>query len=132
VVRSGDRFPWILLTFTDGGPKEDLYQKVDDTRFTLIVIGQPAPSSGIPGLNGAMQVLAIPASFENRAELDRVKIPEMAFYLLRPDGYVGLAGIRVDMAEVNRYLSERLHVNSETAERTLRTTPGSSSVSLRS
>jgi hypothetical protein len=39
-----------------------------------------------------------------------VKVPETAFYLLRPDGYVGLAGVRVDMAEVNRYLSGRLHL----------------------
>ena len=110
MVRSGDRFPWIHLTFTDGGPREDLYQKVDDTRFTLIVIGQPAPSSGIGGLDGVMQTLTIPENSENRVELGRVKVPEMAFYLLRPDGYVGLAGVRVDIAEVNRYVSERLHL----------------------
>ena len=109
-ARSGDRFPWIHLKFTEGGPREDLYQKLDDTRFTLIIIGQPAPSSEIGGLNGAMQTLTIPVNSENRAELERVKVPETAFYLLRPDGYVGLAGVRVDMAEVNRYLSGRLHL----------------------
>jgi hypothetical protein len=109
-ARAGDRFPWVRLKFSDGGPREDLYQKLDDTRFTLVVIGQPAPASGIQVLNGAVQMLTIPVNAENRAELARVKVPETAFYLLRPDGYVGLAGVRVDMAEVNRYVSEKLHV----------------------
>jgi 2-polyprenyl-6-methoxyphenol hydroxylase-like FAD-dependent oxidoreductase len=108
--RAGDRFPWIHLTFTDGGPREDLYQKLNDTRFALIVIGQPAPEGGIPALDGALQVLTIPVNAGNREELARVKVPETAFYLLRPDGYVGLAGVRVDAAEVNRYVSERLHL----------------------
>jgi 2-polyprenyl-6-methoxyphenol hydroxylase-like FAD-dependent oxidoreductase len=111
-ARAGDRFPWAQLTFTDGGPREDLYGKIDDTRFTLIVIGQPAPSSRIPALDGVMQVLTIPMSSENRAELARVRVPETAFYLLRPDGYVGLAGMRVDMAELNRFVSERLYFTS--------------------
>jgi len=108
--RAGDRFPWIRVKFTDGGPREDLYQKLDDTRFTLIVIGQPPPVSRIPALNGTMQMLTIPVTAENRAELGRVKVPEAAFYLLRPDGYVGLAGVRLDMAEVNRYVSGRLRL----------------------
>jgi 2-polyprenyl-6-methoxyphenol hydroxylase-like FAD-dependent oxidoreductase len=109
-ARAGDRFPWMRLKFTDGGPREDLYGKLDDTRFTLIVIGQPAATSGVPVLDGAMQMVTIPVNAENRAELGRVKIPETAFYLVRPDGYVGLAGVRLDMAEVNRYISERLHL----------------------
>ena len=108
--QAGDRFPWIRLKFTDGGPREDLYQKLDDTRFTLIAVGQPAPASGIPALKGGVQMLTIPVNAENRAELERVKIPETAFYLLRPDGYVGLTGVRLDVAEVNRYVSERLHL----------------------
>jgi hypothetical protein len=109
-ARSGDRFPWIRLKFTETGPTEDLYQRLDDTRFTLIVIGQSAAVSGIPVLNGTMQMLMIPVTSENRAELGRVKVPEKAFYLLRPDGYVGLSGVQLDMAEVNRYVSERLHL----------------------
>ena len=131
-ARAGDRFPWIRLKFTEGGPREDLYHQLDDTRFTLIVIGQPAPVGGIPALDGAMQMLTIPVNAENRAELGRVKVPETAFYLLRPDGYVGLAGVRLNMAEVNRYVSERLHLKSGAAERNLTETPGSASVLLRS
>jgi 2-polyprenyl-6-methoxyphenol hydroxylase-like FAD-dependent oxidoreductase len=109
-AQAGDRFPWVRLEFTDGGASEDLYQKLDDTRFTLIVIGQPSPGSGVPALGRSMQILRVPATSQNRAELERVKVPETAFYLLRPDGYVGLAGVRLDMAAVDRYVSERLHL----------------------
>src|SRR5262249_1701020 len=41
---AGDRFPWLQLRFEAGGPLEDLFQKLDDTRFNLLVIGQPAPA----------------------------------------------------------------------------------------
>ena len=109
-AQSGDRLPWVQLKFTDGGPREDLYRKIDDSRFTLIVIGQPAPARGVPALDGAIQVLTIPVNEENRAELERVNVPAIAFYLLRPDGYVGLTGVNLDMEEVNRYVSERLHL----------------------
>ena len=44
--RAGDRFPWLRLKFRRDGPVEDLFQKLDDTRFNLIVIGQPAPPEG--------------------------------------------------------------------------------------
>jgi 2-polyprenyl-6-methoxyphenol hydroxylase-like FAD-dependent oxidoreductase len=131
-ARSGDRFPWMRLKFTDGGPTEDLYQKLDDTRFTLIVIGQPAPASGIPALDGALQTLTIPVNAENRAELARVNVPETAFYLLRPDGYVGLAGVHLDMAEVNRYISERLYLRGEALRSRSSEAPTRSGVSVRS
>ena len=112
-ARAGDRFPWMRLSFTKGGPREDLYGKIDDTRFTLILIGQAAPAGEIPPLDGALQILTIPVNAENRVELERVNVPETAYYLVRPDGYVGLAGVRVDIAEVNRYVSERLHLTRE-------------------
>lgn len=43
-------------------------------------------------------------------ELARVNIPQLAFYLPRPDGHVGLAGIQPDLAAVTRYASGRLHL----------------------
>ncbi|MGH8761473.1 MAG: FAD-dependent monooxygenase, partial [Burkholderiales bacterium] len=39
--RAGDRFPWLRLKFWGNCPVEDLFQKLDDTRFNLIVFGQP-------------------------------------------------------------------------------------------
>ena len=43
-------------------------------------------------------------------ELARVNITQPAFYLLRLDGHVGLAGIQPDLAAVTRYASGRLHL----------------------
>jgi hypothetical protein len=44
-----------------------------------------------------------------------MRIPRPAFYLLRPDGYVGLAGSRLEVAAVTRYVSERLDLRTQTA-----------------
>jgi len=43
-------------------------------------------------------------------ELERSHIPRPSFYLLRPDGHVGLAGSRLDATAATRYVSERLHL----------------------
>src|SRR5207244_875365 len=44
--RAGDRFPWLRLKLSADGPAEDLFRKLDDTRFNLIVIGQPVVTCG--------------------------------------------------------------------------------------
>jgi 2-polyprenyl-6-methoxyphenol hydroxylase-like FAD-dependent oxidoreductase len=104
--RAGDRFPWMMLRLQAEGPVEDLFRKLDDTRCNLIVIGQPAP----PDLAGALGDLAdihrIPDDSQNAAELARAHVPVPSFYLLRPDGHVGLAGIHLTSAAVTRYLQE--------------------------
>src|SRR5207247_5481865 len=48
--RAGDRFPWLRLKFASSGPAEDLFEKLDDTRFNLLVIGQRARPGGISDL----------------------------------------------------------------------------------
>jgi hypothetical protein len=106
--RAGDRFPWLRLKFSAEGAPEDLYQKLDDTRFTLIVIGQPAAQGG--GLGDLLRTYLVPNDPANERELARAGIPGLAFYLLRPDGYVGLAGVELELDAVNRYLEERLNL----------------------
>ena len=44
----------------------------------------------------------------NDRELVRARIPKPSFYLLRPDGHVGLAGTRLEDSVLTRYLAERL------------------------
>jgi 2-polyprenyl-6-methoxyphenol hydroxylase-like FAD-dependent oxidoreductase len=107
--RAGGRFPWLRLKLSANGPTEDFFKKLDDTRFTLIVIGQAAPSGGVPGLGDLLRTHVIPSDPANDRELTRVHIPRPAFYLLRPDGHIGLAGIHLDAAAVTGYVSQRLN-----------------------
>ncbi len=108
--RAGDRFPWLRLKFSPNGPTEDLFQKLDDTRFNLLMIGQPVPPSGLPVLGDLLRIHSVPGDPANDRELARVHIPKPSFYLLRPDGHVGLAGIDLDAVAAARYVSERLHL----------------------
>src|SRR6266852_4854250 len=104
--RAGDRFPWLRLRFQANGPVEDLFQKLDDARYNLIVIGQPALPGEALGPGDLLSTHVIPDDAHNAQELARVRIPGQAFYLLRPDGHVGLAGTRLEPGAVTRYLSE--------------------------
>ncbi|HSP95127.1 MAG TPA: FAD-dependent monooxygenase [Thermoanaerobaculia bacterium] len=106
--RAGDRFPWLRVELSADGPAEDLFQKLDDTRFNLVVIGQPAPAAGIPVLGDLLRTHVIPSDPANDRDLERANIPRPSFYLLRPDCYVGLSGTRLEVDAVTRYVSERL------------------------
>lgn len=106
--RAGDRFPWLRVKLSADGPAEDLFQKLDDTRFNLVVIGRPAPAAGIPVLGDLLRTHVIPSDPANDRELERANIPRPSFYLLRPDCYVGLSGTRLEVDAVTRYVSERL------------------------
>jgi 2-polyprenyl-6-methoxyphenol hydroxylase-like FAD-dependent oxidoreductase len=113
--RAGDRFPWLHLKLTPNGAVEDLYEKLDDTRFNLVVTGRPPPPDAAPGLGERLRIHAIPADPVNEAELARARIPRSSFFLLRPDGHVGLCGVRLDDDAVTRYLAERLGAGAERA-----------------
>jgi len=106
--RAGDRFPWLRVKLSADGPAEDLFRKLDDTRFNLIVVAQPATPGGLPGLGDLLRTHAIPNDPANDRELERANIPRPSFYLLRPDCHVGLSGIRLEDEAVSRYFSERL------------------------
>ena len=107
---AGDRFPWMRVRLASGGAAEDLFAKLDDTRFTLVMIGQLAPANDASGLGDLLRVLTIPDDPANAAELDRAHIPRPSFYLLRPDGYVGVAGSGFDAQATQRYVFERLGI----------------------
>ena len=108
--RAGDRFPWLHLKLSAGGPVEDLFRALDDLHFHLVVIGQPAPDSAAIGMGELCLIHAIPTDAANGAELARAEISQSSFYLVRPDGYVGLCGARLEPEAVRRYLFECLHL----------------------
>jgi len=106
--RAGDRFPWLRLKLEPNGPVEDLFGKLDDTRFNLILIGQPARPHGALGLDDLLRVHVVPNDPLNDLELARARIPQPSFFLLRPDCYVGLAGTQLDADAAVRYVSGRM------------------------
>jgi len=112
---AGDRFPWAMLRFEAGGTVEDSFKKLADTHFNLVAIGQPAPTAEALGLGDLLRVYAIPTDPGNDAELARVHVPRPSFYLLRPDGHVGLCGVHLDAGAVGKYVAERLRVGGPAA-----------------
>jgi hypothetical protein len=109
--RAGDRFPWLRLKLEPSGPVEDLFEKLDDLQFNLIVIGQPSPVEAQRDLGGLLRVHIIPADPINDAELDRARIPRPSFYLVRQDGYIGLCGARLEAGAVKGYMAEQLRLD---------------------
>jgi hypothetical protein len=105
--RPGDRFPWLHLKFSAGGPVEDSFQKLDDTKFNLLVFGQPVPPGAL-GTGDLLAIHAIPQDPMNDKELARAGVPSMSYYLLRPDGHVGLCGTGLAGEAVRDYFVRRL------------------------
>ena len=109
--RAGDRFPWLRIKLQPDGPVEDLFAKLDDKRFHLLLFGQPALSAEIRGLRDLLVTHVVPSDPANDKELARQHIPQPSFYLLRPDGHVGLSGTQLDVAAVSGYVSDRLRMH---------------------
>ena len=102
--------PWLHLKFLADGLVEDTYARLDDTHFNLLLFGQSPDAGDMPGLGDLLRVHVVPADPDNDLELARARIPLPSFYLVRPDGHVGLAGARLDTAAMTSYLAERLRV----------------------
>jgi 2-polyprenyl-6-methoxyphenol hydroxylase-like FAD-dependent oxidoreductase len=104
--QAGDRFPWLRLRLREDGPVEDLFDALDDQRFNLLLIGQPGNVEPPRSVGRLVRTFRISADAPNQSALAGAHIPAPSFYLLRPDGHVGLAGARLDPAAISRYLNE--------------------------
>lgn len=106
--QAGDRFPWLRLKLRSSGEAEDLFEALDDTKFNLIVVGQSLPSERAGDLADLIRIHEVPVDTENDAALTRAQVPQPSFYLLRPDGHVGLCGAHLTAGAVENYLSNWL------------------------
>jgi 2-polyprenyl-6-methoxyphenol hydroxylase-like FAD-dependent oxidoreductase len=109
--QAGARFPWLRLRFASNGPVEDLFQKLTDMQFNLILIGQPPLPGDALGFGDLLRVHAIPSDPANDEELTRARIPQPSFYLIRPDGYVGFCGTHLEARGFRDYVSQNLHLS---------------------
>lgn len=114
-TQAGDRFPWLRLSLTVNGPAEDLFQRASDLQFNLFLVGQSSLGGGVPDLGDRVRTWVIPKDAGNNRELARVQIPQPSFYLVRPDGYVGLCGVRFDAVRVKDYMTRALHLSQSRA-----------------
>ena len=106
--QAGDRFPWLHLKLRAGGAPEDLFSAMPDLSFHLIAIGQGAPADELGPLEQRLQVHVIPRTPTTSASSPGSNIPRPSFYLLRPDGHVGLCGRQLAPGLVRDYLRARL------------------------
>jgi 2-polyprenyl-6-methoxyphenol hydroxylase-like FAD-dependent oxidoreductase len=116
--KPGDRFPWLRLKFTAGGPVEDLFQKLSDTQFNLILVGQPLPvENALNCGDDLVRVNAIAKDVANDNELSRAQIPQPSFYLIRPDGYIGLCGTGLAPEDLTAYFAQNVSLNDTRTQR---------------
>lgn len=105
--QAGDRFPWLHLALHSDGAVEDSFRTLDDTHFHLLLFGQSVPQ-GATAFGDLLRIHHVPQTPGNTAEMKRHGIPERSFYLLRPDGHVGLCGKDFSPARLEGYARESL------------------------
>jgi 2-polyprenyl-6-methoxyphenol hydroxylase-like FAD-dependent oxidoreductase len=104
----GDRFPRLHLRLQANGPVDDTFQAFEDRCFNLVAFGQTAPASADLAFGDIIRTWSVPADPHNDAELARVGIAQPSFYLIRPDGHVGLCGKTADASAISRYLADTI------------------------
>lgn len=93
-VCGGDRLPWVEL----GGGKDN-FEPLRSVKWQAHVYGEPAS-----GLAQTCAALGIELhAFVWRDTMQRAGLSRGALYLIRPDGYVGLADARGDAPGLRKY-----------------------------
>jgi 2-polyprenyl-6-methoxyphenol hydroxylase-like FAD-dependent oxidoreductase len=97
-VHGGDRLPWLPL---DGGT--DNYAALESLQWQVHVYGEPPAPLASFCRDRSLALHAFPW----RAQWRKHGVARDALYLVRPDGYVGFAAARADVAALAAYLDER-------------------------
>jgi 2-polyprenyl-6-methoxyphenol hydroxylase-like FAD-dependent oxidoreductase len=99
-IHGGDRLPWVK---TDSNAVEDNFRPLTSLDWQVHVYGDAAPEmySLCDGRKLPLHV------FPWRPQMGRMGLRRNAVYLVRPDGYVGLANTAGSAAVVTSYLDAR-------------------------
>jgi FAD binding domain len=96
-VHGGDRLPWVKI---HANGSEDNFAPLASLDWQIHVYGDAAP-----GIRALSEGRGLPLHvFPWRREMARTGLRRDAVYLVRPDGYVGLADPAGDAARVTAYL----------------------------
>ena len=104
-LRGGDRLPWVKIGRggVGGRGEEHNFAPLASMDWQIHVYGDAAP-----GLHALAEDRKIPLHvFPWDAEMRRAGLKRDAAYLIRPDGYIGLADSGGSAAAVKAYLSEK-------------------------
>jgi 2-polyprenyl-6-methoxyphenol hydroxylase-like FAD-dependent oxidoreductase len=95
-VHGGDRLPWVTT-----GPGQDNFAPLTSLAWQVHVYGEVsrAVSEACAALGLAVH------NFAWRQEMERAGLMRGALYLIRPDGYVGLADPEADTSRLRQYLA---------------------------
>jgi hypothetical protein len=97
-IEGGDRLPWVR--FLDGS---DNFAPLASIDWQVHVYGEPRA-----GVAEACTGLQLPLhQFAWSVETERAGLGRSAIYVIRPDGYVGLADPESDPERLGRYFAER-------------------------
>jgi hypothetical protein len=100
-VKGGDRLPWIRES-QQGGGGLDNYESLQSLDWQVHCYGEPTP-----GIRAACEKRGLALhDFRWSWGMERAGLKRDAVYLIRPDGYIGLAEPAGDPATLERYLDE--------------------------
>jgi 2-polyprenyl-6-methoxyphenol hydroxylase-like FAD-dependent oxidoreductase len=98
-LRGGDRLPWVKI----GQGEDHNFSPLTSMDWQIHVYGDAAP-----GLQDLVDRRKIPLHvFAWEARMRQMGLMRNAAYLIRPDGYVGLADAGAGAAAIDTYLDER-------------------------
>lgn len=111
--RAGDRFPWLHLAFADSAQAMDVHERLVDTRFHLLLVGEENAGSldalaAASDFDGMLRRDRVVATEANVAALAAAGIPVPSYFLVRPDGHIGLAGRRFDESRLRAYMTDAI------------------------
>jgi 2-polyprenyl-6-methoxyphenol hydroxylase-like FAD-dependent oxidoreductase len=97
-IHGGDRLPWVPLG--DVGGDNDNFRPLAELRWQVHVYGQVPPD-----VAELCRTRDVPLHiFDSSRDAARAGLRRNAIYVVRPDGYVGLAQERTDVRQLESYL----------------------------